>query len=187
MKKWLIALMMTMMLAGCSTNPDKGTEQPQSPQKEIEPIDPPDNAVSAKVIDVTDGDTIDVKMNGKKETIRMLLIDTPETYAGHDPYGKEATAFAEKLLDGKNIKLEIGDPKRGKYDRLLAYVYVDGKMYNQMILREGLARLAYIYPPNLKYINTLRDVESIAQRKDKNIWSIPGYVGNTDYHKDIVK
>ncbi|MCP6336165.1 thermonuclease family protein, partial [Klebsiella pneumoniae] len=69
-----------------------------------------------------------------------------------EPWGPEAEAFAKEQLLGKKVQLEIGKDSRGKYDRLLAYVYVNGEMFNEMLLKEGLARVAYIYPPNLKYV-----------------------------------
>jgi micrococcal nuclease len=131
------------------------------------------------VTKVVDGDTIKVNINGQEETIRLLLIDTPETVHPHkpvQPYGPEASAFIKQLLDGKKVRLELGISERDKYGRLLAYVYTEnGKMVNKLLLEEGLARVAYIYQPNTKYLEELQAIQKKAQELNKGIWSIENY------------
>lgn len=39
----------------------------------------PSDQVPISLVDTIDGDTIKVKVNGKRETVRYLLIDTPES------------------------------------------------------------------------------------------------------------
>nr|WP_281250291.1 thermonuclease family protein [Virgibacillus proomii] len=43
------------------------------------------------------------------------------------------------------MEFDVGELK-DKYGRLLAYVYVDGKSVQETLLKEGLPRVAYIYP-----------------------------------------
>lgn len=132
------------------------------------------------VTHVVDGDTIDVKLNGKEETVRFLLVDTPETVHPQkpiQPFGPKAHQFMVDLLKGEKVKLKIGKDPRGKYDRLLAYVYTkDGKMVNELLLRKGLARVAYVYPPDTKYVEAFRNIEKDAREDNRGIWSIEGYV-----------
>lgn len=137
---------------------------------------------SEVIIDhVVDGDTISVIMpNGKEESVRLLLIDTPESVHPTKPdqkFGVKASAFAkETLKKGQEVMLEVGDPKRDKYDRLLAYIWIDNINFNQLMIEKGFARVAYVYEPNTKYIKQFRETEQKAKKREKRIWSIPGYV-----------
>lgn len=128
---------------------------------------------------VIDGDTFDVKLNdGKTERVRAILVNTPETChkssppdCEPDPYGIEATDFTKELLDGKTVYLETDESLRDPYDRLLAYVYLeDGRMYQELILEEGLAEIMAI-KPNVKYQEQLEEIQQAAKAKRVNIWS----------------
>ena len=70
------------------------------------------------VIKVIDGDTITVNINGKTTTLRLIGINTPETVDPRKPvecFGREASAKAHELLDGKRVRLEY-DPSQGMFD-----------------------------------------------------------------------
>ena len=58
-----------------------------------------------------------------------------------------------------------------KYGRYLAYVYADGRMVNEAVVRQGLARVTYIYPPNNTFEQMLKVSQSKAQAEKLNIWS----------------
>lgn len=134
---------------------------------------------AATVTRVIDGDTIEVEKDGETETVRLLLVDTPETKHPTNPvqpFGKEASQFATAELEGKTVQLEYDGPKRDKYDRLLAYVWIDGEQFNEQLLTEGLARYAYVYNPPYTYSEELKKAESEARKAERGIWSIPGYV-----------
>jgi micrococcal nuclease len=120
--------------------------------------------------------------------VRLLLVDTPETVHPDkpiQPFGAGASAFAKQSLSGQNIKLEIGQSKRDKYDRLLAYVYADGNMFNKMLLKKGLARVAYIYPPNTKYVDEFKSIQKQAKQNALGIWSIKNYVQNDGFNYNV--
>lgn len=140
------------------------------------------------VTHVVDGDTIDVKLHGRKETVRFLLIDTPETVHPNmpiQPFGPQAHKFTQQLLAGQYVKLEIGKNPRDKYGRLLAYVYMEnGEMVNKMLLRKGLARVAYVFPPDTKYLDSFRHIEKKARSKKLGIWSVPGYATGNGFITD---
>lgn len=143
------------------------------------------------MIDVTldraiDGDTIKVIYNGKKDTVRYLLVDTPETKKPNScvqPYGEDASKRNKELVNSGKLQLEFdkGD-RRDKYGRLLAYVYVDGKSVQETLLKEGLARVAYVYEPNTKYIDQFRLDEQEAKSDKLSIWSKSGYVTNRGFN-----
>lgn len=134
---------------------------------------------TAVVTRVVDGDTLHIEWNGKEETVRLLLVDTPETvHPGKpvQPYGKEASQFAKETLSGKEVQLEFDGPERDKYDRLLAYIWVEDTSFNQLLLEKGLARYAYVYDPPYTHAGKLKDAEQEASDHKKGIWSLPGYV-----------
>lgn len=135
-----------------------------------------ENLFLAIFIKHIDGDTSKFKIEGKEKTVRYLLIDTPETKhprLGVQPFGKEASERTKSLLSSaKKIEVEYDvGPKTDKYGRDLAYVFVDGKMVNEILVREGLAKVAYVYPPNTKYLDRLKAAEALAKEEKLGIWS----------------
>ncbi|MED0702616.1 MULTISPECIES: thermonuclease family protein [Aeribacillus] len=146
------------------------------------------NRLEAKVIDVVDGDTMKVIVNNKKETIRLLLVDTPESVHPTkpvQPFAIEASNFAKEMLSDKKVELELGVRERDKYGRLLVYLYINGQMFNEMLLENGLARVAYVHQPNTKYVDRFLDVQKKAQQKEIGIWSIENYVTNDGFNDKI--
>jgi micrococcal nuclease len=147
--------------------------------------------LDAKVERVIDGDTLKINLNGRTETVRLLLIDTPETVHPNkpvEPFGKEASNFTKQTLPkGSSIQVELGIGERDKYGRLLAYVYKNGKMINEQLLEKGLARVAYVYPPNTKHIDEFRDIQSKAQKQAIGIWSIENYVTDRGFNDHATK
>lgn len=138
-----------------------------------------------------DGDTIAVIYNGSRESVRFLLVDSPETShprLGEQPYGKEAKEFTRSLVENAHkieLEFDIG-PQKDKYDRLLAYVYVDGKMIQEELLKEGLARVAYVYPPNTRYVDQFNAIQKEAQRKGLGIWEIENYAQEDGFHPELL-
>lgn len=148
------------------------------------------NAFDAKVESVIDGDTIKVYINDKVETVRFLLVDTPETNhprLGKQPFGEDAKEFTKAMLEGKTVQLEKDVSDRDKYGRLLYYVYVDGKSVQEELLKNGLARVAYVYAPNTKYVDRYYEIQKEAQQQEIGIWSIENYAKEDGFHKEVVE
>jgi endonuclease YncB( thermonuclease family) len=77
------------------------------------------------VVDVTDGDTIEVRTKGKRRDVRLIGIDTPEVFGGRECGGHEASASMKRLLDrGDGVMLirDRSQDNRDRYGRLLRYV-----------------------------------------------------------------
>lgn len=132
----------------------------------------------AQVVKVLDGDTIKIRYQNKEETVRFLLVDTPETVhptKSVQPFGPEASAYTKKRLTNKTVEIEIDVGERDKYGRLLAYVYEGGKMINRELLEKGYARVAYVFAPNTRYVDEFREIQKKAQQKKVGIWSIEDY------------
>ena len=156
----------------------------------LSPDDEADNSsntgfIPVDLVKTIDGDTIKVIYNGKEQNLRYLLIDTPELnhkQQGKQPFAEEATKRNDELLKSGKLEIEfdIGE-REDKYGRLLAYVYIDGKSVQQKLVEEGLARVAYIYPPNTKHLDPFKEAEKNAQQAGIGIWSIEDYVTNRGF------
>jgi len=76
----------------------------------------------ARVIAVVDGDTIDVDISRSTHRVRLIGVDTPETYGVVECFGPEASAYATARLQGHSVSLETDVSETDRYDRLLRYV-----------------------------------------------------------------
>lgn len=149
------------------------------------------STASYKVLEVVDGDTIKVIMNGATTTIRLIGMDTPETL---DPrkvvqcFGREASARAKELLSGKNIRLEA-DSTQGdldKYSRPLRYVWLeDGTLYNDKMIREGYAH-EYTYDKPCKYQTQFKEAQKEAESNKRGLWAENTCNGDTTKAADSI-
>jgi micrococcal nuclease len=133
----------------------------------------PVGLVNAKVVRVVDGDTVVVRYEGREERIRLIGVDTPETVHPNKPveaYGEEAKEYTKKKLEEKDIQIEFDVQERDRYGRLLGYIWVDGLLFNDELLRMGYARVA-TFPPNVKYVETFKETEKNAREKQVGIWN----------------
>ncbi|HHU54759.1 MAG TPA: thermonuclease [Mollicutes bacterium] len=120
-----------------------------------------------------DGDTAKVIINDKVKTVRFLAIDTPEYTRAKEDYGKEAADFTCKRLKGaKTIELELdsNSDEYDRYNRLLAWIWVDDVLLQEEIIKSGLAKVAYLYN-DYKYTQLLLEQEEVAKTKKINIWA----------------
>ena len=136
---------------------------------------------------VVDGDTIVFNKSGKSEKMRLLLIDTPEsntTKTGSaQPFGIEAKEFLTDYLVGKDLTIayEPTQDQEDQYGRTLAYLFADGKLVQQELVLEGLARVGYEKGQE-HYLTDLKEAEESAKANKKNIWSIEDYVGKYGFN-----
>ena len=119
---------------------------------------------------VIDGDTF-VLAGGEK--VRLIGVDTPETVHPSKPvefFGKEASAFTRRMLDGKKVRLEFDVQRRDRYGRLLGYVYLeDGTFLNAELVRQGYAQVA-TYPPNVKHTDLFVKLQREAREAGRGLW-----------------
>jgi micrococcal nuclease len=139
----------------------------------------------ARVVRVISADTLTILYRGKWEEIKLIGPDAPETALNDKAYeealrnssttaevidrGLKATEFVQSFLQyGSQIWIEFDVQKRDRFSRLLGYVYLtDGRMLNEIILRQGLAELSLI-PPNMRYSRRFQEMSRLArQEKEK--------------------
>ena len=139
------------------------------------------NNVNAEEVTVelkkcVDGDTARFIINNEEKTTRFLAIDTPEVKHGKneaEPYGEKASEYTcKKLKNAKKIVLEYDDnsDKVDKYGRVLAWVFVDGKLLQNELVKNGYAEVKYLYG-DYKYTSTLEKSLESAKKKKINMWS----------------
>jgi micrococcal nuclease len=126
---------------------------------------------NATVDRVTDGDT--VRLSGLGRT-RLIGVDTPEVYGGVECYGREASAFAKRVLKpGTRVRYKLGVEPRDRYGRALAYVWLaDGRFFNLMLVERGYATPLTI-PPNVDYADRFRASARQARGAGRGLWA-PG-------------
>ncbi|KAB2425310.1 MULTISPECIES: thermonuclease family protein [Bacillus cereus group] len=145
--------------------------------------------VKGKVLHIKDGDTIDVNVKGQKQTVRLLLLDTPESVSQKIPpqkMGKEASSFLKKQLDRKSVTLVYDQgPKEDKYGRKLAYVFCNSIHINELMAKSGYGIIAYISKPNTTLLPEMLEAEKEAKEAKEamaGVWSIKGFVNEKKRH-----
>ncbi|EMA55395.1 MULTISPECIES: DUF4350 domain-containing protein [Halococcus] len=156
----------------------------------------PSKTYTVEVVEVTDGDTVDVRFEGGQETaIRVLGIDTPETgsatsteraeeWEGIESYdyleaaGNAATAFARgELSPGQRVDLsfDANEPARDEFGRVLGYLTYDADgsgsretLYNHRVIDAGHAR---VYDSGLARHDEFLAAELDARETGRNVWS----------------
>jgi len=129
--------------------------------------------VTVEVVEVIDGDTIRVMIEGEVESVRYIGIDTPEPYQNKEPdcYSLEASARNKELVEGKVVTLVSDVEDRDKYDRLLRYIYVDDIFVNEVLVKEGHAKTLSI-PPNTQYSSVFKSATDKAREEGLGLWSV---------------
>lgn len=125
---------------------------------------------TARVTRVVDGDTVVLQSLGKA---RLIGVDTPEVYGGVECFGREASAYARRLLDGRRVRVRVGADPRDRYGRALVYLWLDDRrMVNEMLVRDGYAQPMTI-PPNDEFAPRFVAAARRARRAQRGLWA-PG-------------
>lgn len=145
---------------------------------------------------VIDGDTTHVNCGDRREKLRLVGIDTPETKHPFKPvefYGPEASNRAKQLLpvDSKvwlayGKRPQRGKLPRGRYGRVLAYLFMpNGKMFNAQMVREGFAFAMRRYPH--VYMQEFIALETQAKQDRAGMWSNPQKVAELEREDDAYR
>ena len=139
--------------------------------------------MTAEVMRAVDGDTLEVALGERREDVRLIGVDTPETVKPDTPvqcFGEEASAFTHRIADGRQAAAEFGVPyhrttlpgmveRRDIYGRLLAYVRIGPMFVNAALLRKGFARTLTI-APNDRFAALFDRLETKAARAGRGLW-----------------
>lgn len=173
MRRLTVVLMMLLMIAGCLAPAESDFVKGDSGWN--------DTFVQGTVRNIVDGDTFDVivmRTDGTayEKRVRPILIDAPEICHQHspescapEPFGPEATDFAEERLLGETVYLEEDQNPLDPFDRYLYYVYTeDGAMFQEELLAQGLAEVA-VYD-DIRYMDRFFEIQEEAQRLGMGMW-----------------
>ena len=136
--------------------------------------DPPAEALTAPVVDVVDGDTIEVEIDGEVEDVRYIGVDTPESVAPDRPvecFGPDASELNARLVEDETVRLTFDAEERDVYGRLLAYVHVagGGPFVNAELVRRGYARTLTI-EPNDRFAALFDSLQQAAANAGRGLW-----------------
>lgn len=139
--------------------------------------------ITVQVESVTDGDTIDITYNNSEYTVRLLGVDTPEVYGEVSPkefggknseclnyWADKSTEFVEERVNDKKIIISFdkNEEKRGYYDRLLSYVYVNSTNINYQLVEQGYARV--YTESDFTQKNKFMKAEKQAKQNNVGLW-----------------
>lgn len=125
----------------------------------------PTRAVVARVID---GDTVELDDGSR---VRYLMIDTPESTNGKDDcFGTEATDLNRMLVEGKEVTLRYDVECTDRYDRLLAYIEIDGREINSLMIERGAACVLHIPPNGEDRVGEFNELEDEARASMVGVW-----------------
>ena len=104
------------------------------------------NIVISRLVNVYDGDTFKVDIDsyppiiGKNISIRVYGIDTPEIRGTRTrDLADLAKATAKAMLESAQV-IELRNMRRGKYFRIIADVWIDGKNLGDLLIQKGRAK-----------------------------------------------
>ena len=101
-----------------------------------------------EIVSIYDGDTFKIDLAGVHPlfgddvSVRLFGVDTPEMRGSEDRVkvlAEKARKLTEQALMGAE-KIELKNPQRGKYFRIIADVYVDGKSLAALLMKAGLGK-----------------------------------------------
>ncbi len=182
--KLLLFLFVPLLFCGCNSSDREKAEA----IFDIKNYLLQDSIKTYQVTDIVDGDTYKVLINKLKFRVRIIGVDTPESSNNSKlrsdakkegrnveeiiKLGKLATNFVHHYLNkGDSVKLELDVQYFDRYNRILAYVYLmDGRMLNEILVREGYA-LVMTIPPNVKYQALFLDAQQDARNNKRGLWA----------------
>lgn len=137
----------------------------------------------AKVKRVVDGDTVEVTLaDGSVEKVRLIGVDTPESVhpdtSKNTSDGVIVSDYTKAQLLNKDVMLEFDVGERDTYGRLLAYVYLNGMMYNATLAEEGYAT-QMTYQPNVRWVGLFTALVASARSNDRGLWAYDGVSGSS--------
>lgn len=163
---WLLtSLVAATYLAGCNPIGLDDINATTDPNQIVGELTPSTGDL-ATVVEVIDGDTIDVNIGGNVYRVRYIGVNTPEL---DEACSAEASAANAGLVEGQAVRLVKDVSETDQYNRLLRYVYIGETFINAELVRQGWAE-AVEYPPDLANAAFLSDLEDAARLQNLGCW-----------------
>jgi micrococcal nuclease len=178
--KRLPLVFIALALAAACASFGEAADQPALPDFDTSaPMPkPPLGAIRTHVARVIDGDTIvlrdisfgelDIRTGGHRA--RLIGVDTPETHSGTECFGREASAFTERAIGGKDVRIAFDVDPVDRYSRALVYVWgPDGSFFNGALAAGGYA-LQLTVPPNVRYAELFSRLVTESRVSKRGLW-----------------
>lgn len=137
------------------------------PQKKTENI----SLIQVKVVRVVSGQSFEVLGMGNQPNlvsqVRLVGVDAPDLR--QRPWGDTSKERLEALIADQPIMLEFDIEAKDKTGRTLAYVWKDGVLLNEQLVKDGYALFA-ARSPNHKYDLKLERAQQWARLMGQGIW-----------------
>ena len=144
MARWI--MIAVALLAGCTLEEPSG-----DPSASVD-------GELARVVQVIDGDTIDVDIAGEEFRVRYVGVNTPERdqvcYA-------EAVRANRALVEDQTVTLVVDTNDTDQYGRLLRYIYIGETLVNETLILDGWAEVVR-FPPDTRFYDRFRELEDQA-------------------------
>ena len=147
------------------------------------------HTLSGKVVQVSDGDTINIRTDSETIRIRLASIDAPETSHGSDqpgqPFGEASRKFLAGLVAGKTIQAQCFEKDR--FGRHICDILVDDTTANRLSVKNGMSwanqqgKGKYLRDPSLP------ELEKQARAAKLGLWAEPGAVAPWVWRHDCWK
>lgn len=112
---------------------------------------------------------------------RLIGVDSPEVFGGRECFGREASAYAKRLLTpGLRVGVERDVEELDRYGRPLIYLRLpDRRSFNELLLAEGYA-VPLTIPPNVRHAERFRELAARARERAAGLWSSRTCDGDPD-------
>ncbi|HKI80565.1 MAG TPA: thermonuclease family protein [Pseudodesulfovibrio sp.] len=124
------------------------------------------DGIDVRFLRALDGDSLRVVTRGEVLEIRLIGVDAPEY---RQEYSRKAKDFSQRFCQGGALRLEFDKDRHDRYGRTLAYVFADGRMLNEDLVRAGLA-VPIRVKPNTRHYNRFKEAEKEARRERRGFW-----------------
>ncbi|MDY6063212.1 MAG: thermonuclease family protein [Erysipelotrichaceae bacterium] len=191
----LFCLLILLNISGCEEKSNNQNNSPKDEKNTSEKLESTDKIYQeAKVVEITDGDTVKVDIDGKIYKLRLIGVDTPEISNG-EYFSNEALKFTESNLKDKTVYLEKDVSETDKYNRLLRYIWLKkpqsstpndsdfDNLFNALIVYNGYAH-SVEYKPDNKYQQILNDKQNLAKEKHNGLWAKKEETKNEDNNQN---
>jgi len=130
---------------------------------------------TGKVVGVSDGDTVTLLVDGRKEKVRLFGIDCPEL---HQAFGRKAKKFTSRMVFHKTVSLTRKDTDQ--YGRTLGVIEVDGEFLDQALVRSGYAW----HYRKFSSSRVLDSLEQEARLNKKGLWADPDAMAPWEFRSE---
>lgn len=120
------------------------------------------------VTNVLDAADLVVTLNGQTQTVKLIGV-APATY-GPVNWTAQGQAYARTMLLGRSVQVETDVQPRDTQGRLLAWVFLNGMLVNQELVRQGMA-VAAPDSFNVRYAGNLLQAQQEAARNGAGVWN----------------